>query len=138
MIWWALVNSLFEHLLSELVGVSVQLGLDGATPDGLQVNIVRGAADDDWFDLERPAGTQQLFLEVWASHAETAARYAALSDLEGRLQTALLAWAGTKSVRVMTLRMQHEPDRDVFAPSVMNEWALKVTWQRAQIDWAYQ
>lgn len=126
--WADLLQDLATTLRAALPGVEVVTHADAEVPTGDTVRVLRGATAGRPV-YSRPAGEQNVNLEIWTCSTDTAVADQRLQVLEEQVITALENLPRAALIFKVTV-IGIEGDGDLFRPSVGSNLSLKVFWRQ--------
>lgn len=126
--WADLLQDLATTLRAALPGVEVVTHADAEVPTVDTVRVLRGTTAGRPV-YSRPAGEQNVNLEIWTCSEDTAAADQRLQELEEQVTTELENLPRAALIFKVTVT-GIEGDGDLFRPSVGSNMSLRVKWRK--------
>lgn len=133
--WWAIQQSLYDHLVAQLAGTSkVVLGADAFTPSERTVIVKRGPVSPHLPSHGDRAGQIAVVLECWANaNNDRAVANLDLQELETTVAALLDEWVrAVRTTWTLTLQIRIDPDGDFFRPSLGSQMTVDIDWRTAR------
>lgn len=127
---WAELKEIIAETLRAALGdeVMVCAVADAEIPTVDAVRVLRGATSGRPV-YSRPAGVQELALELWVTDDDPAAADRRLMDLEERVTVALEEVPRDSMILKIDIA-GIDPDGDLFRPTVGSRMNLRVNWRQ--------
>lgn len=126
--WADLLQDLATTLRAALPGVEVVTHADAEVPTVDTVRVLRGATAGRPV-YSRPAGDQNVNLEIWTCSEDTAAADQRLQELEEQVTTELENLPRDGPIMKVVI-LGIEPDGDLFRPALGSNLSLKIYWRQ--------
>ena len=125
--WATLIQSIATALRTALPTVTVLTVADAVTYDTDTV-VVKRASSTGRPVYSRPTGVQDLAIECWTRHDDSATADTQLQALEENVVTALESLPRNELIMSLDL-ISMDPDGDLFRPIVGSQLTIRIHWR---------